>query len=108
MSKLIDYRGPHTRQCRQPLLPQRLRRTKESHLSISVFEPREVTVPVPQVQALRQRSECWLVMVSGLVELRMLLLFRMTGLVDLVDDAAAASSFSGSFPQRPTLLRFGR
>src|SRR2546430_9918299 len=69
-----------------------LRKSKESHLSISVFKRPEVTEPVPRVPVCKLRSECWLVMDSGLVELRMLRLFRMTGLVDLVADAVAASS----------------
>ncbi len=61
--------------------------------------------PVP---APKRRSECWLVMGFELVGLRMSRLFPMMGLVDPVADVDDASSLPRSFPQRPTLLRFGR
>jgi hypothetical protein len=106
MSKLIDCRGPHTLQCKQPPLPPRLRKTKESHLFIFEFERLEATGRGHLVLVLKRPSECWLVTVSGLVELRMLRLFPTMGLVDLVDDAVGASSLTRSFSQRPTLPRF--
>jgi hypothetical protein len=65
-----------------------------------------VTGRGPLVLGPKRRSECWLVMGSGLVELRMLRLFRMMGLVDLVAAAVVASSLTGSLLLRPTLLRF--
>src|SRR5437879_4385815 len=49
-------------------------------------------VPAPKL-----RSECWLVMGSGLAGLRMSLLFHTTGLADLVADAVAESRLPGSF-----------
>ncbi len=94
-------------QCKQQPLQQKLRKTRESHLSISEFEHLEVTVHGPLVLELKQPSECWLVTDSGLVESKMSRLSLTTGLVDLADDAVAASSRLWSYPLRPTLLRFG-
>src|SRR5438309_8011951 len=97
MLRLIDCKGPLTRRCKQLRQLQRLQKIRESPLSIFGFEPPEVTEPEPQVQVPRQRSECWLVMVSGLAELKTLRLSRTTGLADLVADAADASSSLGVF-----------
>jgi hypothetical protein len=72
-----------------------------------VCEPLEVMEPEHLVQVPRQRSECWLVMGSELVGLKMLRLSPTTELVDLVVDAADASNLSGSFLPRPMLLRYG-
>ena len=88
---------------RRLLLPRRLRRTRESRLSIFVFERPEATGHARQVQVLKQQSECWLDMDSVSEELRMLRLFRMTVLVGLVVGAVAASSILWSFHLRPTL-----
>jgi hypothetical protein len=107
MSRLTDCKGPHMRRCRRLLLPRRLRRTRESRLSIFVFERPEATGHAPQVQVLKQQSECWLDMDSASEELRMLRLFRMTVLVGLVVGAVAGSSILWSFSLRPTLPRFG-
>ncbi len=95
------------RQCKQRLPLQKLRKTKESPLSISEFGRLEVTEHEPLVLVRKLQSECWLVMGSGSVGLRMLRLFPTMELVDLVDDAVAASSILWSFLPRPTLPRFG-
>jgi hypothetical protein len=82
-------------QCKQRPLQQKLRKTRESPLSISEFERLEDTVHGPLVLVLKQPSECWLVTGSGLVELKMSRLFHTMELVDLADDAVAASSIAG-------------
>lgn len=84
-------------QCRQRLLQQRLRKTRGSHLSIFAFEPPEVMGPGHLVQVPKRRSECWLVMGSELVGLRMLRLSPTTVLVDLAVDAAGASNLPGVY-----------
>jgi len=83
--------------CRQRLLQQRLRRTKASPLSTSVFEPPGVMEPELLVQVPKRRSECWLGTGSELAGLKMSRLSPTTGLVDLVVDAADASNLSGVF-----------
>src|SRR5207245_7499758 len=106
--KADRLQGTLTRRCKQPRLLQRLRKTRESHLSTAVFVHQEVTELELLVPAPKRRSVCWLVMGSGLAELRTLRLSHTTALVDLVADAVDVSSLRWSFLQRPTLLKYGR
>src|SRR6266566_3609606 len=73
-----------------------------------VFVHLEVTELELRVPAHKRRSVCWLVMGSGLAELRTLRLSHTTALVGLVADAVDVSSLRWSFVQRPTLLKYGR